>query len=648
MGKRLLSTVFIMTVLPMGLLAQNDSLSFKDQYEAFKKQAQGSYVSFREKANKQYAAFMAKAWKSYGMEAPIPFPVKKWDEPLTYNKEQAKKEQAAQKKKLDEEQKALAVIRQQQEEQQKLLEEKNKKLQDDQQKLSDEKQKLAEEKVKLGEDRKKFEEEKASQNAELQKATEEIKRELAEQQRLLDEKARQQEEIEKQQEERQKQLNADKTKQEQERKELAEAKARQQEKEKQLKKQQEELEKGSEIAVAITPVIKENKKEEKPQPKPVSPVKENKQAIETNSFQYYGTPMAVRWAGAAKFKLSGTDTESLANAYRELTGSSYTNLLYDCLENRKKYDLCDWAYYKMLETIAESACGKGTNEAVFLQGILYQQSGYAMRFALDEKKKLHLLVNLEGMAYDSGYTSVAGKIFFLFDGSKLKNLQVCEAAYPGEKEMNPEIRTLPKLKVDMSPNRTIYSGFVTMGAETSVNKNMIGFFNDYPSTYRDNNIMTNWAYYANTPITNEVKENVYPQLRKRLGNADKLMAANMLLNWVQMGLDYAIDQKVWGRERAFFAEESLYYPLCDCEDRAILYSHLVRDLLDLDVILIYYPEHMYTAVCFDQDVKGDFIMVNGRKFTIADPTFYNAEVGKTMRRMNNAQAKVILLNRNIK
>lgn len=115
-----------------------------------------------------------------------------------------------------------------------------------------------------------------------------------------------------------------------------------------------------------------------------------------------------------------------------------------------------------------------------------------------------------------------------------------------------------------------------------------------------------------------------------------------------MGLDYAIDEKVWGSDRAFFAEETLYYPLCDCEDRSILFSHLVRDLLNLDVVMVYYPnnpQHMYTAVSFDEDVKGDYIMVNGRKFIIADPTCYNANVGHTMNQMDNSKAKVIPLKR---
>lgn len=388
------------------------------------------------------------------------------------------------------------------------------------------------------------------------------------------------------------------------------------------------------------------KLEAKPQPKPVKPIQENKEAPKVNKFMFYGTPMSVRWGNAAQFKLSGTDEKSLAKAYRELTGKAYNNLLHDCLEIRKNYTLCDWAYYKMLEVLTATICGKGTNEAVFLQGILFHQSGYMMRFAINsEDNSLHLLVKIDGIACDGGYASVGGKLFFLLDGSKLKNLKVCEASYPGEKEMMFYIPKLPKLNIELSNERQITSRFVNVEAKIAVNKNMINFFNDYPSTFNNDDIMTTWAFYANTPVTKEIREKLYPQLKEKMGNATPLMAANMLLNWVQMGFEYAVDEKVWGGERAFFAEESLYYPLCDCEDRAILYSHLVRDLLGLDVLLVYYPEHLYTAVCFNEDVKGDYFMVNGRKFTVADPTYYMANVGKTMNRMDNSKAKVILLKR---
>ena len=87
----------------------------------------------------------------------------------------------------------------------------------------------------------------------------------------------------------------------------------------------------------------------------------------------------------------------------------------------------------------------------------------------------------------------------------------------------------------------------------------------------------------------------------------------------------------------------MYYPYCDCEDRSILFSRIVRDLMGLEVILLYYPGHLATAVCFTEDVSGDYLVVNGKRYVVCDPTFINANVGRTMTDMDNATAHVILL-----
>ena len=98
-----------------------------------------------------------------------------------------------------------------------------------------------------------------------------------------------------------------------------------------------------------------------------------------------------------------------------------------------------------------------------------------------------------------------------------------------------------------------------------------------------------------------------------------------------------------GHDRAFFAEETLYYPYCDCEDRAILFTRLVRDLLGLKCILVYYPGHLASAVCLKQQVNGDYILLDGDVYTICDPTYIGAPVGITMPEMDNRSAKVIKL-----
>ncbi len=574
----------------------------------------------------------------------------------------------AEQKKQQDELKRLAALKKQQEEQQKLLEKQQKKeelakllaekkKQEEQEKLALQKQKEQERQQKLLEEQQRKQEEEArlleeklKKQEEQQRLLEEKKKQQEEKARLLAEKKKQQEEQKrlleekkKQQEEQKRLLAEQKKKQEEQERLLAEQKKKQEEQERQLaeqkKKQQEKQSKP--IEAVVVPVVLTVP----PQPKPQNPIVENKVSMATSDFDFYGTPMKVRWGNAEKFKLNGTSKKDISDAFLELTDKGYTNLVHDCLELRKEYKLCDWAYYKMLQNIAEKACGKGTNEAIFLQGVLLNQSGYQIRFALEDNTKLHIMSRMDGFPYDRGYLTADGKLFFLMDGCKAKNLTVCDAAYPGEQMMSLGIAEQPELKKNLSDKRTVISRFVNVSADMQMNKNLMDFYTDYPTSYDGKDMMTRWAYYANTPVTAEIKDKVYPQLKQQIGNAPKLMAANMLLNWVQMGLTYAYDEKVWGHDRAFFAEESLFYPFCDCEDRSILFSHLIRDLLDLDVVLVYYPGHLYTAVCFNEDVTGDYIMVNGRKFTVADPTYYNANVGKTMSKMDNSKAKVILLKR---
>ena len=144
-------------------------------------------------------------------------------------------------------------------------------------------------------------------------------------------------------------------------------------------------------------------------------------------------------------------------------------------------------------------------------------------------------------------------------------------------------------------------------------------------------------------MTAKTRDKLYPQLKKAIAGKSPKEAVERLLNWVQTAFVYEYDDKVWGGDRAFFPEETLYYPYCDCEDRSILMSRLVRDLLGLKCILIYYPGHLAMAVNFPENVNGDYILLQGKKYTITDPTYIGAPVGMTMPGMDNNKATVILL-----
>ena len=168
-------------------------------------------------------------------------------------------------------------------------------------------------------------------------------------------------------------------------------------------------------------------------------------------------------------------------------------------------------------------------------------------------------------------------------------------------------------------------------------------FNTYPQACFNGDQTTRWAAYANTPMEKSVKDMLYPSLKKTVTGMSERDAVGVILNWVQTAFEYGYDDQIWGGDRAFFAQETLYYPYCDCEDRAILFSRLVRDLVGLDVVLLYYPGHLATAVAFSNEVNGDYLTYKSRKYVVCDPTYINAGVGRTMPGMNNQEAQVIAL-----
>lgn len=117
-------------------------------------------------------------------------------------------------------------------------------------------------------------------------------------------------------------------------------------------------------------------------------------------------------------------------------------------------------------------------------------------------------------------------------------------------------------------------------------------------------------------------------------------AVNTILAFCQQGFPYGYDDKIWGYDRPFFPEESIAYPFSDCEDHAIFFTRVIKDILGLPCALVYYPNHLAAAVKFSDSVAGDYIMLNGERFTVCDPTYYRP-AGYTMPGMDNSTAQAV-------
>ncbi len=386
------------------------------------------------------------------------------------------------------------------------------------------------------------------------------------------------------------------------------------------------------------------------QPQPIEEIKEvsipdSIKEYAYMPFTFFGTEMQVRIDETKRLNVGEITPNRIADILLVLSTKDYDNLLYDCLQLRKEHQYCDWAYLLMLKEICDQFCGKGTNEAALMLGYLYYQSGYKVRFASDDVH-LYLLVASKHLIYDKSSYLLDDEFFYPVEDIS-EPIYICKAEFPKEQELSLYINNPQVFSINSYDEREIQSTrYPEIRFKVKVGKELIDFYNTYPTSYVGDDFTTRWAMYANTPMDESVKEQVYPVLLKELQGLSELDAVNRLLNLVQTGLEYEYDDNVWGYDRAFFAEESLYYPYCDCEDRSILFTRLVRDLLGLECVLVYYPGHLASAVHFPSlsEPQGDYFTYNDKDYIVCDPTFINAGVGMQMPSVKDSETILIPIN----
>ena len=359
-------------------------------------------------------------------------------------------------------------------------------------------------------------------------------------------------------------------------------------------------------------------------------------------FVYHGTTCKARFFDSMSFSLPEVSEAAVAEVWKKLSEEDFDLLLSDCFDLKEDLRLGDWGYIDILRVMSEHFLGKESNEAVLLQMYVLAQSGYKVRLARSGER-LILLVPFRTVLYTYPYLILGdGKKYFILDRearSQSRTYQVYEESFPREKTASLKMPGTPKLGQEKGTQKLFQSKrYQDTFAEVLTNKNLIDFYNDYP-------VSSNWDDYSRASLSEGIKNTLYPALRAQINGKTKLEAANILLNFVQTAFNYMTDQEQFGYERPLFGDETFYYPYSDCEDRSILFSILVRELLGLDVVLLHYPQHLATAVNFgDEEVYGSYFSINGKKYVISDPTYVNASVGECMPQFLNSSAEIIKIN----
>lgn len=354
--------------------------------------------------------------------------------------------------------------------------------------------------------------------------------------------------------------------------------------------------------------------------------------------KFYGATCNIRLKpGTGEVQVADASETTISNAWTKLADGRYDLMLADCIATRDSLRLCDWGYYLLTKRVAEEFCeAKSTNNTKMLQAYLMTQAGYKIRLARADNK-LFLMFPSKSTIYKAKMFKMDGANYYMLDDDFTGScIYVSKAAFPGEQGFSINMAEQPRFPYEASAVKTHKSvRYPDVSISVATNKNLIDFYNAFPRT--------SWDILAYSSLSKQAKEVLYPVLRNAIAGKNEATAANILINFVQTGFQYKTDNEQFGYERPLFGDETLFYPYSDCEDRSILYAILVRELLGLDVALVYYPGHLATAVCFKGGPYGDFFNVGEKKYTICDPTFIGANIGLTMTGMDNSKAELTLL-----
>ena len=402
------------------------------------------------------------------------------------------------------------------------------------------------------------------------------------------------------------------------------------------------------VSPKILPVNDPVSPPELPEPKPtVKPMKNKEDVLDkvrnskSTTVHFLGLQLDFEVDKTMSKHLSGNiDKRFVSDYWDYITATDYVPVLKQVMAYRQEYDLNDWGYGLLLKNLGQSIY-KDDNLVNLFTWFMLLKSGYDARVGYNSDSIILLLSSVD---------EIYGSTFFKFEGTERRyyalsfgespespegSLFIYKGDYAGsESLMDFSVRKIPTL--GKKPQKRVLK-FSYKGTQYSVDmvvsKEIAELYNYYP--------LTPMSVFMDAAVSEMVDYVLLNSLGKLIKGKAEAEAVNLLLRFVQTAFKYQTDDEQFGREKYLIPDETLFYSYSDCEDRSILFAHLVRKLVGVPVIGLDYPGHIATAVNFTGEVTGDAVQYGDTRYVICDPTYINADIGMAMPQFKDTPAVVI-------
>lgn len=354
----------------------------------------------------------------------------------------------------------------------------------------------------------------------------------------------------------------------------------------------------------------------------------------TIEFDFYGSQIEIPIPVTNHEDEANISNKYIANYFKGASTNEHILLTIDYLKDKElSSKLGGWGYIELLKA-ASTTLYNDVNTQVLFSWLALLNSGYDAKVGYSDKD-IYLLVSMDVPVFYQSYFESNNKKYYvvLFEGQQPEenSLITYENDYPGEVgQLNLYFSELPRFKSKIKTKQITYNG---QKADLSYDINLANYYQTYPEC--------ELSIYFPPPLSDACILSIRNLLDPLIANGTNIEKINTLLDFVQHAIEYETDEKQFGFENYFFAEETICYPYADCEDRTVLLSQLIKEFIGLKTIAIIYPGHVSLGISLEHHIDGAYVEFKKKRYYNADPTYIGAKLGMIMPEFENAKPEII-------
>ena len=381
-----------------------------------------------------------------------------------------------------------------------------------------------------------------------------------------------------------------------------------------------------------------------PAPEPPQPTPEPPQqpiAPQERNATFYGRALTLNTEPLRLPQLRSTNSRDVADYWRILSRKA-DGVIDDLVRLENELGLDDWGAYRLAYELAPYYIdGINDNERVVFSVFVLCQRGFKCKMARSGNK-LYPLIAMANQVYNVSYIEFSNDPvqYCLISNESPRDVEVCTADFPEatrKLDITPP-QALPAIGGDRANMTREWSNGYGSDFSCSIDYDpeIVRYLGSYPCI--------DFKNYAEGPVDRETMDMLTRQLSEQMQGMDTEAKLNHLLHFVQFAFDYKTDQANYGFEKWNFPDETLIAAYTDCDDRAILWCRLVRELVDVPVALVNYPGvHLAAAAAIDPAPDYATVSSGSRTYVVCDPTYIGADAGMEMPPLANRTREVIPL-----